>query len=116
MKYVLSHFQVTPKQVVAFLVAFAVYVQNLGHLPETPRQWGVAVVGFLLSTFVPARDPNANKDPDAPSAPVVAGKPEGSLTRIGGAVVDPSTSVPTPGPGVPIADDGRTVPPPAGQP
>ncbi|GEM_PF-4507680 len=70
MRALLSHFQVTPKNAVAFLLAFAVYVQNLGHLPETPRQWGVAVAGFLLSTLVPARDPDANRNPALAASPL----------------------------------------------
>ncbi|GEM_PF-2569945 len=116
MKAFLSHFQVTPKNGVALLGAILSYLVLRGKMTLEEKQAYLLIATTFLALLVPARDPNANKDPDAPSAPIVAGKPEGSLTRIGGAVVDPSTSVPTPGPGVPIADDGRTVPPPSEKP
>jgi hypothetical protein len=62
-KELLSHFQVTPKSVFAYVALFVAYVQSLGHFPQTPRQWGVTIGGFVLSTLVPAREPNANEKP-----------------------------------------------------
>jgi hypothetical protein len=59
-----SHFQITPKNAIAWLVAFGAYVQNLGHLPEAPREWGMVVAGFLLSALVPSRDALSRKIPD----------------------------------------------------
>lgn len=63
MNALLSHFQVTPKSAIAYLIALGTYLLSLNHLPETPRQWGVVIGGFVLSTLVPARDPNANQKP-----------------------------------------------------